>query len=324
MELPQVFLRYRQEIDSELKASLPQNHLPLYRMLRYHLGWEDEAGNPRAGGEGKRLRPTLCLLACEGVGGNPQHALPAAAAIELVHNFSLVHDDIQDGDTQRHGRPTVWALWGQGQALIAGSTMRLMADTTLHRLRERGFPASTILEASHLLEEGCLEMIAGQYLDISYEGQLDISLEAYLEMISYKTAALIATSFRLGALLGTADRQAIDAWGRCGQRMGLAFQIKDDILGIWGDENETGKASANDIRRRKKSLPIVFALNQKNAESSQELKRLYRQPTLTEEEVSWIFQLLGRMGARDFAQGLVADYCDQARAELSHLHLPEI
>ena len=241
MKLPVVFERYRSEIDSELRAVLAERESPLYDMMRYHLGWIDWQGRPLSGTAGKALRPALCLLACEAVGGTYHRALPAAAAVELLHNFSLIHDDIQDDDRERRHRPTVWSIWGKPQAINAGTAMRVLASLALSRLGENGVSGEKQLRIQRILDESCLRLIEGQYLDISYESRLDIGVTDYLGMIDGKTAALIGCSLELGAFLGTDDEAVIRGLWNFGRNLGLAFQIRDDILGIWGDEKETGK-----------------------------------------------------------------------------------
>jgi geranylgeranyl diphosphate synthase type I len=232
-----------------------------YGMMRYHLGWADASLRPAFFPSGKRLRPVLCLLACAEMGGDPVQALPAAAAIELLHNFSLIHDDVEDGDELRRHRPTVWALWGVPQAINVGDGMFALAYAALQRLAERGVKAKVALAAFDHFTRTCLALTEGQYLDISFEQRTQVSVNEYLRMIQGKTAALIGASVTIGALLAGASAAQQTALSQFGQSIGLAFQIQDDILGIWGDPAVTGKAAGNDILRRKKSLPLLHALN---------------------------------------------------------------
>lgn len=317
--MPAVFERYRAEISAELRAIFQGRDTPLYEMLRYHMGWDErKAGGERAG---KALRPTLCLLACEAAGGDRHRALPAAAALELVHNFSLIHDDIQDEDIERHHRPTVWHRWGKPQAINAGTAMQILGTLALHRLGDNAVPAQKQLRVARLLDENCLEMIEGQYLDISFEKRLDITTNAYLEMIDKKTAALIACSLETGALLGTEDEDVIAGFQRCGRKLGLAFQIRDDILGIWGEEKLTGKPYAADIRRKKKSLPVVYGLMQAQGEDRRKLLDLYSIESLAEENISQVLGILERVGAKEFCQEAARQYQRQALEEVKLLPL---
>lgn len=318
MELPNLFARYRIELEEYLRSALPERSPTLlYGMMRYHLGWEDEQGRPLAEGAGKALRPTLCLWACQAMGGDWRTALPAAAALELAHNFSLVHDDIQDGDIERRHRPTVWSLWGQPQAINAGDSLLILARLVMLRLQERGVAPAKVVEACRVLDEACLTMIEGQCLDISFEDEREVSVEAYLDMIAKKTGALLGASLRLGALLAIDDEPQVKRLARCGHLLGLVFQIRDDILGVWGAADVTGKPVAADIRRRKKSLPVVYAMSVAQAEEREQLLRVYSQGTPGDEEVSTVLQLLDSHKAYDYCQQMAQEHIEQALAELA-------
>jgi geranylgeranyl diphosphate synthase type I len=318
VELPSVFARYRIELREYLQSALPEGSPALlYRMMRYHLGWEDEQGRPLAEGAGKALRPTLCLWACQALGGNWRTALPAAAALELVHNFSLVHDDIQDGDRERRHRPTVWSLWGQPQAINAGDSLLILGQLVMLRLEERGVAPAKVMEACRLLDKACLTMIEGQCLDIGFEDQREVSVEAYLDMIARKTGALLGASLHLGALVAIDDEPQVKRFARCGHLLGLAFQIRDDILGVWGAADVTGKPVAADIRRRKKSLPAVYAMAVAQAEEREQLLQIYSQGTPGDAEVSIVLELLDSHRARDYCQQMAQERIEQALAELA-------
>lgn len=322
MDASTVFQKYQKEILGELTEALKGHQLPLYDMLRYHLGWTDDKGVSATTGGGKGLRPALCLAACRGVGGDYRQALPAAAALELVHNFSLIHDDIQDESHQRRHRPTVWSIWGMAQGINAGDSMYALAHLSLLRLREKGVPDRKILEATRILGETCLRLCEGQYMDLAFENRLDIGVETYLEMISRKTAALIETSLHLGALLGCEDAEKVEPFRRCGFKLGLAFQIRDDILGIWGEEDEMGKSSASDLQKRKKTLPVIYAFANAQGEIKGRLMDIYRKPELTPQDVTFVIDVLGSLGAEDYAQKTAGKYTQEGLSELSHLNLP--
>lgn len=232
-----------------------------YGMLHYHLGWADELLRPQNYPAGKRLRPMLCLIAATEIGGDPIQALPAAAAIELLHNFSLIHDDIEDGDETRRHRPTLWKVWGAPQAINAGDAMFTLAFDAMQRLARRGVSAPTTLDALARFTQTCLALTEGQHLDMGFETRTNVTVAEYMRMIQGKTAALVGASVAIGAIIGGADATQIEALQRFGIASGLAFQIQDDILGIWGDPQVTGKAAGNDLLRRKKSLPILYTLN---------------------------------------------------------------
>jgi len=282
---------YLTAIEEKLRAavSTPSDAVaPLYDMMAYHLGWLDEQFRPIEAYHGKRLRPLLCLLACEAAGGDWRKALPAAAALELVHNFSLIHDDIEDNSPTRRGRPTVWTLWGLAHGVNAGDSMLILARLAIARLSDHGMDEATGLAAMAILDQTCITLCQGQYLDIAYEGHLEVSEEGYLQMIGAKTAALIA---------------------------GLAFQMVDDILGIWGDPATTGKSAASDIRSRKMTLPVIFAL--RTSSESQKLADLYHEEHLSDEDVSRAVAILDRAGARQYVQQQAAQYEASALAALN-------
>ncbi|HYH92195.1 MAG TPA: polyprenyl synthetase family protein, partial [Candidatus Saccharimonadales bacterium] len=224
----------------------------LYEMVRYHLAL-DGAG---ASG-GKRVRPLLGLLAYASIAGDHRAALPGAAAVELGHNFSLVHDDIEDGDTERRHRPTLWTVHGVPQAINTGDTLFSLSRIALHRLTDLGFSDAKVLRLMRLYDETCLALCEGQYIDISTsQSAAFLSVDGYLDMIGRKTAALIAASIEAGALLATDDEDVIARYRGFGWALGLAFQVNDDLLGIWGAEASTGK-EPSDVAHKKQTLPIL-------------------------------------------------------------------
>jgi geranylgeranyl diphosphate synthase type I len=329
VELPAAFARYREALDGKLRSlltsGLPRGSHPeeLHRMLRYHLGWEDAEGHPVRSTAGKALRPTLCLLACEAAGGDWRKALPAAAGLELVHNFSLVHDDIQDGDAERRHRPTVWWVWGEAQAINAGDALLALGGLAVLELAAEGVPPERVLEASRILERATLEIVEGQALDLSFEERLDVTEDAYLEMIDKKTGALFDCALRLGGLVGADDPGVADALGRGGRLLGVAFQIRDDMLGVWGAESRTGKAPAADIRNRKKSLPVVYALTHSEGTTAEELRRTYSQPQLSDPDVSMVLGSLESVGAQAYCRRAAEERRERALQELAGVSLRE-
>jgi len=235
------------------------NEFPeLREMLAYHMGWEGEKAGPEA--QGKRIRPLLVLLCAEAAGGDWQNALPAAGAVELLHNFSLIHDDIQDNSPIRHKRPTVWKKWGIAQAINAGDILFIQAFLILHDLRNTLSP-QMVLEANRILQETCLHLTEGQYLDISYEKKQELPLDSYWPMIGGKTSALLGCCAQLGALVGGTEEERQLFFREYGYSLGLAFQVLDDWLGIWGDVALTGKSVESDLVTGKKSLPVLYGLS---------------------------------------------------------------
>jgi geranylgeranyl diphosphate synthase type I len=259
------------QIESELQKQVARldapRTKPFHEMLTYHMGWTGDGAGPDA--TGKRIRPLLLLLstaACSpspnGAGGADeawQSALPAAAAVELVHNFSLVHDDIQDNSEKRRGRLTTWVKWGAPMAINVGDALFVLSNQAIIDLKEN-YPAEVVLKAADILHNTCLDLTRGQFLDMSYAKRLDLTVEDYWPMIAGKTAALLSACCHIGSLLGGADESGQDAYRSFGHYLGLAFQVQDDILGIWGDEAVTGKSAANDLIEGKKSLPVLAGL----------------------------------------------------------------
>jgi len=313
--LPEFFTSYHDAVRIELEKVIDSGPSALCNMLRYHMGWQDEHGHPCSRESGKFIRPTLCLLGCQAVGGNPSQILPAATAVELIHNFSLIHDDIEDASYERHHRPTVWKLWGQSQAINAGDAMFTLAYLALLKLKENGIADEKIAGSTELLSLACLELCEGQYLDVEYENRFDITIEDYLDMAAKKTAALIAASTSLGAYLGSEDSNLVDSLHLFGEELGMAYQIRDDILGIWGTEESTGK-STSDISQKKKTLPVVYGLQNSKGDERERLEKLYSQKSIEGEDVTKIMKILGRLGARDYAENLAGQYYQKALIQL--------
>ncbi len=264
--------------------------------------------NPR----GKRLRPTFCLLACESVGGDWHKVLPAAAALEVMHNFTLIHDDIQDKSPERRHRPSVWWVWGAAQGINAGDAIYALTQLALCKLESRGIPAEKVTASSRILNETCLRICEGQFLDISYEDHLDITTTDYLNMVDGKTAQLFQCSLQLGALLGTEDETLIRQLALFGRELGIAFQIYDDIMGIWGKEEDTGKPCGSDIMERKKTPPIIYALNQAGKETGRRLADIYRKDELSRDDLSVVLEILESSAAREYTEGLKEQYHQRA------------
>lgn len=317
---PEVLFRYRDAIEREVSQAIPAGNSPIDEMLRFALGWTDE-GMPTLG---KSLRPTFCLLTCESLGGDSARALPVAVAIELVHSFSLIHDDIEDGDEMRHHRPSLWHEYGRGPAVLAGAALWTVAYETLNRAYERGLSAERTLAARKVLNDACREMIEGQHQDLTYELRTDVSLDEYLEMIERKSAALLGASMQLGALVAGADEEEAARFASFGREIGLAFQIRDDVLGIWGEGSATGKPVGADIARKKKSLPVVHAFQQVVGPDRDLLRNVYAKPEVDDEDVFQVLDVLQRWNCRYFAQGLAEDYRARAMNALARTSiLPE-
>ena len=303
------------EIEAEMRSVLDQQDgkaRPLYEMLSYHLGL-DQPDGPR----GKRIRPLLGLLAYQALTGKYADALPAAAAVELGHNFSLVHDDIEDADRERRHRPTLWAVWGVPLAINAGDALFALSRLALYRLMDaEGYEPQKLLDLMKVYDETCLALCEGQYLDISFERRLDVTVEEYLEMIGKKTAALLAASVQAGAMVATGDRDVGETFRRFGYDLGIAFQIADDLKGSFWASAKSGKPEAGDILKRKKTFPVVWALEHAPDADRARLGAIY-QPTITatdgsgppdreldmaRAEIDEVLEILERCGARAAAE----------------------
>ncbi len=249
----------REELEKAIAPAGDHGTQELQAMITYQLGWTGENAGPKA--EGKLLRALFCLLACQAAGREWKDALPAAAAVELIHNFSLIHDDIEDNSQLRRGRPTVWKIWGEAQAINAGDAIFALANSSLLNLAET-VSLKAALKAGKLFHATCLRLTQGQHLDIAFEDQDQVQLETYWQMVGGKTAALLAFSLEGGALCAEVDPKIQAHYRDFGHYLGMAFQIQDDILGIWGDEELTGKSTTGDLITRKKTLPVLYGLAQ--------------------------------------------------------------
>lgn len=313
-------------IESELQhqvARLDQQRTKqFHEMLTYHMGWTGEGAGSLA--TGKRIRPLITLLSVassnrEKDDGNViywLHAKSAAASIELIHNFSLVHDDIQDNSDLRRGRRTVWVKWGAPMAINVGDAMFVIANQAILDLAEH-YPADMVVKAARILNDCCLDLTRGQFLDMSYEERNDLSIEDYWPMIGGKTSALLSACTHIGALLGYANEEKQESYRLFGYHLGLAFQVQDDILGIWGDESLTGKSAASDLVEGKNSLPVLFALGKNGKFASR-----WKQGPITVDEVGKVAALLEDEGGKEFAEKMseaetqkALDYLKQANPQ---------
>jgi len=276
----------------------------MHHMLAYHLGWEGEASG--RGARGKRVRPLLLLLVCAAAGGDWRRALPGAAAVELVHNFSLIHDDIQDNSPLRRGRTTVWKKWGIPQAINAGDAMFTLAQLAVIELEKTTSPG-VALKAVQILNETCLQLTQGQYLDMHYEARGDLNLDAYWPMVSGKTAALLSACTQIGALAAGAEPGTVSAYRQFGRSLGLAFQAEDDLLGMWGEPALTGKSTESDLVQGKKTLPVLYGLSQ----GGNFAQRWAKGPFRENEALRWAEELT-KEGGRQFTQEHASRLTQQA------------
>jgi len=284
-------------LESELQhqvARLDESRTrPFYEMLTYHMGWSGEGAGPRA--TGKRIRPLLLLLTTAACGAEWHPTLPAAAAVEFIHNFSLVHDDIQDQSEQRRGRLTVWKNWGKAHAINVGDALFILAHLSLLDLKARY--SEELLTVEAIIDHTCLNLTRGQFLDMSYENQSGLTIKDYWPMVAGKTAALFSACTHIGAMLGGADDSTQEVYRAFGHYIGLAFQVHDDFLGIWGDSALTGKSTDSDLSTGKKSLPVLYGLEQAGV-----FAQRWVEGPITTNEIPLLAEQLTHEGAKTFTQ----------------------
>ncbi|MGX1272292.1 family 2 encapsulin nanocompartment cargo protein polyprenyl transferase [Streptomyces phaeoluteigriseus] len=305
----------RGSVDPALRAALDSLPGSLRRISRYHFGWEHADGTPAAGNAGKAIRPALVLAAATALGGPAARtaALPAAAAVELIHNFTLLHDDVMDRDTTRRHRATVWTVFGDADAILAGDALQALA---LGMLAADPHPASSAAAAR--LAACVVELCAGQQSDTAMEkrGPAEVTLDEVLAMAEAKTGALLGCACAVGALYAGAPEEDVEALDAFGRQAGLAFQLIDDVIGIWGDPRHTGKPAGADLVARKKSLPVVAALGS-GTPAATELAELYALPHEQGDDVERMALAVERAGGREWAQEQAADRMARAMSELA-------
>ncbi|HEX7353413.1 MAG TPA: polyprenyl synthetase family protein [Mycobacteriales bacterium] len=301
--LPTSVDRARLLADPALRAAIARLHPTLAQVAAYHRGWVDADGAPAGPATGKALRPALALLGADAARVPASTALPAAVSVELVHDFSLLHDDLMDGDTERRHRPTAWTVFGMPAALLAGDGLLALA---YRLLEESSAPGSAVAQG---ILAACVDrLVGGQADDLDFEHRLDVSYDDYLAMSAGKTGALLGAACCLGAALGGARAEQVAALAQYGEELGLAFQLVDDLLGIWGDPDVTGKPVLSDLRSRKKSAPIVLA-----AASSPRLRDYLRGE---DADLSALAAEIETVGARGRVQDEVDAHVRRATAAL--------
>ncbi|MBN1922867.1 MAG: polyprenyl synthetase family protein [Anaerolineae bacterium] len=307
------FKRYLPALEAELRRSVsvpPEGPALLYNLLHYHLGWVDANFQPREADAGKRLRPIFLLLCCEAYGGEWERALPAATAVEFLHNFSLIHDDIEDRDATRRGRATLWNLWGEAQAINAGDALFALAYHALLNLQHTIASPALVLAALSRFNRATVRLTEGQCLDIDFERQPTVEEGTYLRMIAGKTAALLGLTCELGALLANAPEESATAAHEFGFNLGLSFQMQDDLLGLWGDPVRTGKPVGADLRQGKKTLPIIHG-SAHNPQLRARLETL-QHTSPDDATITELCAALEAAGSRSYTEARAREYQRQA------------
>ncbi|MEU8344089.1 family 2 encapsulin nanocompartment cargo protein polyprenyl transferase [Spirillospora sp. NPDC048832] len=302
----------RSLLDPALRDAVAAMPETARRVAEYHFGWRDERGRPAEGSAGKAVRPALAMLAAQAAGGTADAALPAAVAVELAHNFSLLHDDVMDGDTTRRHRPTAWTVFGTNAAVLAGDALLAAAYEVL-----AAGDSPAVAHGVRVLARSVLDLVEGQFADLAFEDRTDVALDECLAMANRKTGSLMGAACALGALYGGASAAGAARMRTFGEQVGLAFQLADDLLGIWGDPAATGKPVHSDLRNRKKSLPVVAALTS-GTPAGAELAALYfKDGPLTGDDTARAAELIETSGARAWAAAHADTLLVAARTELA-------
>lgn len=315
--IPPAVDRGRALVTPALRAAVARLHPRLAQVVGYHRGWVDQQGNPRSAGGGKALRPALALLSAEAARAPVGVGLPGAVAVELVHDFSLLHDDLMDGDTERRHRPTAWAAFGAGSAILAGDALLGLATQVLLDVEGPAGP-----RAARMLGDAVQQLVLGQTQDLFFETRTDVGIQECLAMAAGKTGALLSCAAAVGAILAGGRPPLVDGLASFGARLGLAFQLVDDLLGIWGEPEVTGKPVLSDLRSRKKSVPVVVALSSGGPQAGELRRFLGSTHTPTEDELRAAADLVEGAGGRAWTAGQADRELADCERALDGLDLP--
>tara|TARA_B100000941_G_scaffold283500_1_gene253098 strand:- start:2471 stop:3463 length:993 start_codon:yes stop_codon:yes gene_type:complete len=280
------------------------------KYIKNYFGWDNiDPDNLNKLYSGKAFRPSICILVCTSLSGTLEMALPPSISVELVHNFSLIHDDIEDNDKVRRHKPTLWTIWGIPKAIITGNSILVLGNKVLNNMIHNGSSKSDIYKSQRILTNSYLKMMEGQFLDISFEKENNISLEKYLKMISLKTGALIECSVKLGAIASrkNIDKTLYQLVSSFGRDIGLLFQIRDDLLGVWGTD-KTGKPVGADIMRKKKSLPIILSLGSKNKMAAKKVNEIFSKKNLEMNNVMDVMNIMDELKIKDKCEKISKNY----------------
>ena len=282
----------------------------LYDVLRYHMGWVDQQGQPKSGTAPLSFQSALALASCDALGVDFRNALPVAASVDLIYNFTLVHGDVQSNRAEPGDRPSIWWVWGPAQAINAGDGLHALGRTTIMRLAQRGVAADRVLRAVELLDGACLTLCEGQYMDLEFQEKLMVTSADYHDMIGRKTGALTGCATELGAIAAGADDNVRAAYQKMGQGLGMAWQISLDIADLWGRRDD-GMTSSN-MLNKKKSLPLIYALENSSLADKRALGNVYMKRVLQPEDVTQVIAILDQGGARQFAESRARELAKEA------------
>ncbi len=315
------FEAYRSALDQELREVFSSRQGFLYDLLRYHLGWTDQRGlsedNPRP----LNLPALPALLCCEALTGDFHPALPAAAGVDLIYNFVLVHGDVQSARPEAQDRPSVWWVWGPAQAINAGDGLHALARITIMRLAQKGVSPERVLQAVESLDRACLTVCEGQYLDLEFQDRMMVTSAGYFDMIARKTGALTGCSAESGALAAGADAATCAQFGDMGRKLGMAWQLGRDIADLWGPQGD-GMTGGN-VLNKKKSLPLIYAMESSTVATKRELGAIYSKRVLQPEDVANLLAILDQCDARRFSEEKAGELLEDAMQSVSGLDLDD-
>ena len=309
------FSEYQQAVEQELRDVFDGREGFLYNLLRYHLGWVDQHGSPQEGGPLLHLQGAVALVCCEALGADFRQALPAAAGVELIHNFTLVHGEVQAGRAESVDRPGIWWVWGPAQAINAGDGLHALGRTTIMRLGRRGASPERVLRAVRSLDQACLQLCEGQYMDLEFQDQMMVTDAAYMNMINRKAGALTGCAAESGALAAGASESQCAALHKFGAGLGSAWQIARDIGDLWGELGDG--ITASNIISKKKSLPIIHALEHGSLAAKRELGTIYMKRVMEPEDASRLVSVLDETGARAAAENRARQLAEDGLAVAS-------
>ncbi|MCI0897030.1 MAG: polyprenyl synthetase family protein [Chloroflexi bacterium] len=309
-----MFQPYGQALEEELRTVFESREGFLYDVLRYHLGWVDQQGQPQSGSSPLNFQPALAMASCEALGGDYRNALPVAASVDLIYNFTLVHGDVQAGRTDPGDRPSIWWVWGPAQAINAGDGLHALGRTTMMRLAQKEVPADRVLRAVRSLDQACLSLCEGQYMDLQFQDQMLVSTADYLDMIGRKAGALASCAAESGAMAAGAAEEVSSNFAQMGRSMGMAWQIARDIDDLWGEHGD-GITPSN-VLNKKKSLPLIQTLETAKVSVKRELGAIYMKRVLEDSDIAKMIEILDSAGARQASQAKAQELVDQALSAL--------
>ena len=321
MVLPLILPEQRDTIEDALRAIFAEHSLPLFRLMEYQMGWLDEQSVPIDHPvEYPRQYSALCFAACQAVGGQPEAALPMAAALELVDNFFQVHIDVQEGSQERYNRPPVWWVWGPGQAINVGDAFHALARLSIMASAERGMPLDTTLKAVQTLDAACLRVCEGIHMDLVYQERVDVTVDSYLRMVREKVGALMGCALELGTLAASVSPETAQGLREFGEDMGVASRVQQDIQELWG-EATSGETMGSGLLNKKKTLPVAYVFEEASISQKRALGNIYFKRVLEASDLVKIVEILDTADTRTYAHNAMKRLLNRALDRLNGLDI---